>query len=73
MTERMNSVVPQNNYALSDFFCIQEDQCKEPDLLVMVIGQSCPEIKWDCRDILQIEPTGTTGKSCHLASWSPWR
>lgn len=53
MTEKMNAVVPQNN--LSVFFCIQEEQYKEPDLLVMAIGLSSPEIKWECRDILETD------------------
>lgn len=73
MTKRMNVVVPWNYYVLSHFFCIQEQHYKEPDLLVMAIGQSSPEIKWDCRDMLQLEQTGTTDQSCCLASWSPWR
>lgn len=44
MIYRMNAVVHQNNYALSGFFSVQEQQYKEPDLLVMAIGQSSPEI-----------------------------
>lgn len=61
MMERMGGVGPQNNHALSDFLCIQEKQHKEPDLLVMVIGQRSPKIKWDWRDTFQTEPPGTAG------------
>lgn len=37
MTERMGTVGSQNNHALRDFHCIQEEQHKDPELLV--IGQ----------------------------------
>lgn len=35
MTGRMNAMVPQNNYALRDFFCIPEEQYRNPDSLVI--------------------------------------
>lgn len=66
----MNVTVPQTIYALREFFLYSRRAVQGPRF--SSDGQSPSEMEWDCRDILQTDPAGTTDQSC-LASCSPWR